>query len=125
MESGDEIQIRARRGGGIFGDERIFLPQRARRHSIVERNIHGTRHPVLHSPPNVEGGLFEQSDEAALEAKETAGADHRSLHELVEFTRGTEFEGDLENFVQFVGLGSRHAAQLRVGDGDRAKAGEG
>ena len=73
----------------------------------------------------MEGGLFEQTDEAALEAEETAGADHRSLHELVEFSGGTEFEGDLENFVQFVGLGSRHATQLRVGDRDRAKAGQG
>ena len=73
----------------------------------------------------MEGGLFEQPDEAALEAEETGGADHRGLHELVEFSGGTEFEGNLEDFVQFVGLGAGHAVQLGVGDGDRAKSGQG
>ena len=116
MESGNEIQIRARSRGGVFGDEHILLLQRAGRDAIVERDIDGTGHAVLHSPSNVEGGLFEQPDEAALEAEETGGADHRGLHELVEFSGGTEFEGNLENFVQFVGLGARHAVQLRVGD---------
>ena len=97
-----------------------------RRGAIVERDIHGTGDAVLHSPANVEDVRFlEKPDEAALESEETGGTDHRGLHELVEFSGGTEFEGNLEDFVQFVGLGTRHAVQLGVGDGDRAKAGQG
>jgi hypothetical protein len=72
----------------------------------------------------VESSLFEQSDEAALEAEETGGPDHRGLHELVELSGGTEFEGNLEDFVQFVGLSTGHAVQLGIGDGDRAKSGQ-
>ena len=73
----------------------------------------------------MERGFFEKSDEAALEAEEAGGADRRGLHELVEFSGGSKFEGNLENFVQFVGLSARHAVQLGVGDGHRAKTGEG
>ena len=110
---------------GIFGDEHIFLLQRTSRDAIVERDIDGTGAAVLHCPSNMEGVLFEEPDEAAPEAEETGGADHRGLHELVEFSGGTEFEGNLEDFVEFVGLGTRHAVQLGVGDGDRPKAGQG
>ena len=124
-ESSHEIQICARSFGGVFGEEHIFLFQRAGRDAIVERDIERTGHSVLHSPANVEGGLFEEPDEAALEAEETGGADHRGLHELVEFSGRTEFEGNLEDFVQFVGLGTGHAVQLGIGDGDRAKTGQG
>ena len=92
--------------------------------AIVERNIDGTSDSVLDSPANMEGGLLEESDDAALEAEETGGADDRGLHELVEFSGGTEFERNLEDFVEFVGLGTGHAVQLGIGDGDRAKAGQ-
>ena len=125
MESRNEIQIRARSFGGVFGEEHIFLFQRSGPDAIVERDIEGAGDPVLHSPANVEYGLFEEPDEAALEAEETGGTDHRGLHELVELSGGTEFEGNLEDFVQFVSLGTRHAVQLGVGDGNRAKAGQG
>ncbi len=92
---------------------------------MVKRDIDGTGDSVLHSPANVEGGRFEESDEAALETEEAGGADDRGLHELVEFSGGTEFEGNLEDLVEFAGLGTGHAVQLGVGDGDRAKAGQG
>ncbi len=125
LEGGNELQIRTRSLRGVFGEEHILLLHRAGGNAIVERDIDGTGHSVLHSPPNVEGSLFEQPDKTALEAEEFGGADHRGLHELVEFSGGTELEGNFEDFVQFVGLGARHAAQLSVGDGDRAKPGQG
>ena len=124
FESMDEIQIRARSFGGVFGEEHIFLFQRAGGDAIVERDIDGTGNAVFHSPTNVEGALFEEADNAALEAEETGGADHGSVHELVEFSGGTEFEGNLEDFVEFVGLGAGHAVQFGVGDGDGAKPGQ-
>ena len=73
----------------------------------------------------MERGLFQEPDEAALEAEKAGGADDGGLHELVEFSGGTEFERNLEDLVEFVGLGTSHAVQLGVGDGDRAKAGQG
>src|SRR5258708_8164631 len=72
----------------------------------------------------MEGGFFEEPDEAALEAKKTGGTDYRGLHELVQFSGGTEFKGNLENFVELVRLGARHAVQLSVGDRHRTKAGQ-
>src|ERR1700693_3413278 len=73
----------------------------------------------------MERGLFEEPDETALEAKETGGTDNRGLHELVKFSGRTEFKGNLEDFVEFVGLGACHSVQLSVGDRHRAKAGQG
>ena len=125
MESRNEIQIRARSFGGVFGKVYVLLFQCAGRDAIVERDIDGTGDSVLYSPSNVEYGVFEEPDNAPLEAEETSGADHRSLHELIEFSGGTEFERNLEDFVQFMGLGTSHAVQLRVGDGNRPKAGQG
>ena len=125
LESGNEIQIRARCFGSVFGEEHIFLLQRERHGAIGERDIEGTDDAVLHCPANVEGLLFfEKPDETALESEETGGPEHGGLHELVKFSGGTELKGNLEDFVQFVGLGTRHAVQLGVGDGDRAEAGQ-
>ena len=46
------------------------------------------------------------------------------LHELIEFPGRSELEGNLENLVQFLGLGARHAVQLGIGDRDCAKSSE-
>ena len=59
LERRNEIQIRARSLGGVIGDEHIFLLQRAGGDAIVERDIDGTGNAVLHSPSNVEHGVFE------------------------------------------------------------------
>ena len=125
LEGRNEIQICLRNLGGVFGDEHIFLSQGAGRDVIVERDIDRTGEAFFHCPSNVEGGIFEEADEAALEAEETGGANHRGLHELVELASGSEFERNLEDFVEFVGLGTRHSVQLGIGHGYRAKAGEG
>ena len=58
MESGDEIQIRARSLGGVLGDEHIFLLQRVGRDAIVERDIDGTSLAVFDSPSNMESRLL-------------------------------------------------------------------
>ena len=125
MESRNEIRIRLRSPGGVFRDEHIFLSQRAGSDVIVERDIDRTGDALLHCPSNVEGGVFEEADEAALEAEETGGTDHRGLHELAEFAGGSEFERNLEDFVEFVSLGTRHTVQLGIGHCHRAKAGQG
>ena len=91
----------------------------------MERYINGTRFAFLHSPSNVKGLLFEQSNEAALEAEKAGGADHRSLHELVEFSGGAKFEGDFKNFVQFVGLGASHPVKLGIGNCHSAETSQG
>src|SRR5208282_5286151 len=118
LESSQEIPIRSRSCGGVFGDEHIFFLQRTCRGAIVERDIDGTGDAVLHSPSNVKGSVFKEPDEAAPEAEKTGGPHGRGLHELVEFSGGTKLEGNLQDFVQFAGLSPRHAVQLGVGDGD-------
>ena len=125
LKSGDEIQVSAGSIGGVIGDEDIFFLQGLGSGAVIERDIDRAGDSVLDSPADVEGGVFEESDEAAFEAKEAGGAEDGGLHELIEFSGGTEFEGNLEDFVEFMGLGAGHAVQLGVGDGDRAKSRQG
>src|SRR6202041_820994 len=90
----------------------------------MQRDIDGPRYAFFHSPANMKGIVLDEADEAALEAEETGSAHGRGLHELVELHGGAQFKGNLEDFMQFVGLGTRHAVEFGVGDGDRAKSGQ-
>ena len=47
------------------------------------------------------------------------------LQELIQLANGTEFGRDVQELVQFVGLGARGGIKLGVRDGDRAKTGNG
>src|ERR1039457_1009474 len=90
------------------------------RDALRERDIDGTGPAILESPANMKGRVFEQSDEAALEAQETGGAHHGGLHEFVEFAGRTEFTGNFQDLVKLLGLGTRHAIQLGIGKGNGA-----
>ncbi len=125
MERFHELQIHVRSLCRVLDEEHLFILQGAGRGAVVQRDIERPGGPVFRFPSNVEGGLFEQSDEAAFEAQKTGRAHHRGPHELVQFPGAAEFEGNLENFVQFLRLGAGHAVQLGVGDGDRAKSSQG
>ena len=124
FESLDEIQIGARSFGSVFCEEHIFLFQRAGGGALGERDIEGTGNAIFDSPANVESVLFEESDDTALEAEKAGGANYGGVHELVEFPGGTEFEGNLEDFVELMGLGAGHAVEFGVGHGDSAKSGQ-
>ena len=68
--------------------------------------------------------VLQQSDKAAPKPKETGGAYHRLLHELVGLAGGADFAGNFEHFMQFLRLRARHPVQLGVGDRHCAKPGK-
>ena len=70
LESAYELQVRARSFGGVFAEKTHFFASGcgSRRPSWSGIST-GASYAVLHSPANVERGLFQQSDEAALEAR--------------------------------------------------------
>jgi hypothetical protein len=104
----DQAKIRARKFAGILGEENVLLLQGARRGAIQKRNVDWMSHALFQRPANMKLCAFQESDEASLEAQESAGPEDRSLHELVQLSGGAELERDLEDFVQFVGLGACH-----------------
>ena len=109
----------------VLGDENVLLFESAGGDPVVKRDIDGPRYAFFHPPANMKGVLFEQSDEAALEAEETGGADDGGLHELVELAGRAQFKRNFENLVQLMGLSAGHAIQLGVGNRNGPKSSEG
>ena len=120
---GDHLQIRTGNFAGVIRPEHLFARQSPACDPLGEHMIHPLRYSLLDTPSHVKDAVLQQSDEAAPKAEEVRGTNYESLHELIELADGAEFGRDLQQLMEFVGLGAGSAVELGISDGDRAEAG--
>ena len=79
---------------------------------------------VFCRPTHVEGAVFQQSNEAASEAQEIRCPQRKLLQELIQLADGAEFGRNIQQLMEFVGLGAGGVVKLGIGDGHRREAGD-
>ena len=119
------FEIHASELGQIVGPEYFLLTQGAGGDALWKNCVHSPRMAANDGTANPEHAIFKQSDKAPAVAEKIGGAHHERLQKMFEIAAGTQFRGDIQQLMQFMGLALRGGAQFGVSHGDCAEAGNG
>ena len=94
--------------------EYLFVANRLGQYPFRKDETRRARLAVLLAPADRELVVVHQPYEGSSESEKVAGAQDELLHELIDIGNGTEFRGDADDLMKFMGLGTGFGIEFCV-----------